>query len=78
MCFSSLRTGTDMVKSGRTGRTLVDGDGEVVKPRVRVVPCGHTQICNDCSSRLQQPRKCPICRTDIVQVDTELLSLDHF
>eukprot|EP00746_Dinoflagellata_sp_MGD_P124480 gnl/MRDRNA2_/MRDRNA2_59080_c0_seq1.p1 gnl/MRDRNA2_/MRDRNA2_59080_c0~~gnl/MRDRNA2_/MRDRNA2_59080_c0_seq1.p1 ORF type:complete len:326 (-),score=52.06 gnl/MRDRNA2_/MRDRNA2_59080_c0_seq1:52-1029(-) len=30
-------------------------------------PCGHIVICADCAERLN-PRKCPICRTDILQV----------
>lgn len=35
---------------------------EILKKRIALIPCGHTQICLDCASRLE---KCPLCNKEI-------------
>lgn len=39
------------------------------RPReVIVLDCGHICVCGDCAQALPLPRKCPVCRGDIVRI----------
>jgi len=35
---------------------------------VVLVPCGHLSICLTCSNLLPEPKRCPVCRSDVTQI----------
>ena len=52
---------------------------EPLTSRGRFIPCGHASFCFDCGQKIakQDESRCPLCRTEIQQVNNEtVISMD--